>query len=79
MRAALEEAGASSAGVSGHSFCIGEAKMAAEQGVEDSTIKDMGRWRNNACLPEVHLEGPGKTGRNIQILAGSSGTEHYQH
>ena len=45
VKAALEEVGASSVGVSGHSFRIGAA---AERGVEDSTVKDMGRWRSNA-------------------------------
>ena len=48
VRRALDEAGASSAGISGHSFRIGAATTAAEQGVEDSTIKDLGRWRSNA-------------------------------
>ena len=48
VRRALDEAGASSAGISGHSFRIGAATTAAEQGIEDSTIKDLGRWRSNA-------------------------------
>ena len=48
VRRALDEAGASRAGISGHSFRNGAATMAAEQGVEDSTIKDLGRWRSNA-------------------------------
>ena len=48
VRLALEEAGTSSAGISGHSFRIGAATTAAERGVGDSTIKDMGKWRSNA-------------------------------
>ena len=48
VKAALEEVGASSVGVSGNSFRIGAATTAAERGVEDSTVKDMGRWRSNA-------------------------------
>ena len=48
VRRALDEAGASSAGISGHSFRIRAATTAAEQGVEDSTIKDLGWWRSNA-------------------------------
>ena len=47
VKRALEEAGASSTGISGHSFRIGAATTAAEQGIEDSTIKDLGRWRSN--------------------------------
>lgn len=47
VKAALEVVGASSVGVSGHSFCIGAATTAAERGVEDSTVKDMERWISN--------------------------------
>ena len=45
--AALEKLGVDSAVVSGHSFLIGAATVAAEWGFEDSTVKDMGRWRSN--------------------------------
>ena len=48
VKRALDKAGASSTGILGHSFRIGAATTAVEQGVEDSTIKDLGRWRSNA-------------------------------
>ena len=50
VKRALEEAGASSTGISGHSFRIGAATTAAEQGVEDSTIKDLGATPSRGTL-----------------------------
>ena len=78
VRAALEEAGASSAGVSGHSFRIGAATMAAERGVEDSVIKDMGRWRSNAFQRYIRRDREKLAGIS-KILAGTSGIEQGQH
>ena len=47
VKESLEEGGVDSTGISGHSFQIGAATTAAERGVEDSTIKDLGRWKSN--------------------------------
>ncbi len=41
----------------GLSFCIGAATTAAAQGVEDSTIRSLGRWRSTAFLSYVHSSG----------------------
>ena len=47
VKEALEEGGVGSTGISGHSFRIGAATTAAERGVEDSTIKELERWKSN--------------------------------
>ena len=48
VREALVEAGINSAPYSGHSFRIGAATTAAQKGVEDATIKMLGRWKSSA-------------------------------
>ena len=48
IRRALSAAGINTTGFSGHSFRIGAATTAAVVGVEDSTIKMLGRWESSA-------------------------------
>ena len=48
VRQALEQAGVHPAGYSGHSFRIGAATTAAQAGLDDSTIKMLGRWESAA-------------------------------
>ena len=48
IRRALTSAGIDMTGFSGHSFRIGAATTAAMVGVEDSTIKMLGRWESSA-------------------------------
>lgn len=48
VREALQKAGIDSRHYSGHSFRIGAATTAAQEGVEDSTIKMLGRWKSSA-------------------------------
>ena len=69
VRVALENVGASSAGISGHSFRIGAATAAAEGGAEDSIIKDLGRWKSNAFLRYVRRD-RSKLAEMSKVLAG---------
>ena len=48
VRSALTVLGYDSSAYAGHSFRIGAATTAAEQGVEDSVIKMLGRWESSA-------------------------------
>ncbi len=48
VKRVLEKAGVDSRAYAGHSFRSGAATTAAEQGVEDSVIKVLGRWRSSA-------------------------------
>ena len=60
LRSALQAAGLVGPNFAGHSFRIGAATTAAERGIEDSTIKALGRWHSSAFLaylrmPREHL------------------------
>ena len=55
IRQALESSGLFSQEYAGHSFRIGAATTAAECGVEDSTIKALGRWRSSAFQVYIRL------------------------
>lgn len=48
VRSALTVLGYDSATYAGHSFRIGAATTVAEQGIEDSVIKMLGRWESSA-------------------------------
>ena len=56
LRTALHAVGLVSTQFAGHSFRIGAASTAAERGVEDSTIKALGRWNSAAYLTYVRLQ-----------------------
>ena len=48
VRQALQQAGLQAGEFAGHSFCIGAATSAAEQGLPDWLIKTLGRWQSSA-------------------------------
>ena len=48
FKSALSIAGIDSVGYPGHSFRIGAATTVARRGLQDSTIKQLGRWRSAA-------------------------------
>lgn len=48
LREALGSAGVDQSAYSGHSFRSGAATTAARQGISDSTIKMLGRWKSSA-------------------------------
>ena len=55
VRQALHKAGMDQSEYSGHSFRIGAATAAAANGLEDSVIKTLGRWRSLAYLLYVQI------------------------
>lgn len=60
LRVALSEAGLDLKAYAGHSFRTGVATAAHLNGVDDSTIMTLSRWKSDACLqyikiPKEHL------------------------
>ena len=55
VRQALDSLGFDSRKYAGHSFRIGAATTAAERGIEDSTIKALGRWESSAFLVYIRM------------------------
>ena len=50
VRSALHSAGVDASRYAGHSFRIGAATIAAQNGIPDSLIKTMGRWESSAYM-----------------------------
>ena len=55
FRKALSKSGIDSSSYSGHSFRIGAATTAAANGVEDSLIQTLGRWKSSAYLSYIRI------------------------
>ena len=55
LKKALQDAEIDNAKYSGHSLRIGAATAAAVNGLEDSIIKTLGRWKSIACLCYVQI------------------------
>ena len=56
---------------SGHSFHSGAATTAAWMGIEDSTIKMLGRWKSSA-LPPLHENSKGSVGISLKPPGGEN-------
>ena len=59
LRDALQAAGFDSRKFAGHSFRIGAATTASLQGIQDSTIKMLGRWQSSAYT--IYIRTPPKS------------------
>ena len=55
FRAILHQAGIDGSAYAGHSFRIGAASTAAANGVEDSLIQTLGRWKSSAYLTYIRV------------------------
>lgn len=76
LRELLRSCGLDPSSYSGHSFRIGAATTAALAGVEDSTIKSLGRWSSNAF--QIYLRTPRSelatvSARLVSGISGRSG------
>ena len=55
LRAILSQAGVECSRFSGHSFRIGAAMTAAAEGVADSTIQTLGRWKSDSFKRYIRM------------------------
>ncbi len=55
VKDALDKAGVDPGHYSGHSFRIGAATTAAARGLEDSTVRTLGRWKSLAYLDYIKI------------------------
>ena len=79
VRRALQVAGVLSIPYSGHSFRIGAATTAARLGVEDSTIKMLGRWRSNAYQLYIRTPREQLAAVSRQLVRGSGHQQEQGH
>ena len=79
VRRALQVAGVLSKPYSGHSFRIGAATTAARVGVEDSTIKMLGRWRSNAYQLYIRMPREQLAAVSRQLVRGSGHQQEQGH
>ncbi len=77
LKSALDWQGVCSVGYSGHSFRIGAATAAAEAGIGDAVIQQLGRWRSAAYKGYVQLKRESLAGISRQMLGQKSGGEQH--
>ena len=68
LRDLLKQVGINDTQYAGHSFKIGAATTAAAQGVEDSLIQTLGRWKSSAYITYICIP-PHKLAAMSHILA----------
>ena len=57
VQKALTEAGRDCTGFTGHSFRIGAATTAKARGLDDFTVKALGRWKRTAFESYIRIPG----------------------
>jgi len=73
LRRALLSIGEDPQKYGGHSFRIGAATVAAEQGINDATIKLLGRWRSSAYQKYIKLPAASLAKYSGTLVASSTG------
>ena len=72
LHTALRRAGMNHELYNGHSFRIGAATTAAEQGLEDSLIQTLGRWKSEAYRAYIKIPRHQLAAVSRSLVAGNS-------
>lgn len=75
LKSALERQGVCSEGYSGHSFRIGAATTAAEVGIGDAVIQQLGRWKSAAYKGYVQPKREALAGIPRRMISHNAGQE----
>ena len=74
LQTALHSKGIQAAQYKGHSFRIGAATTAARQGMEDSLIKTLGRWRSSAYQAYIRIPRQDLAATSAVLARGDGGS-----
>ena len=62
---------------SSHSFCIGAATVAAQQGIPDHLIRALGRWTSNAYPLYIHTPAKALASLSSQLCSRPASRDHH--